>query len=148
MAGLDVLVLDKSQNIGSDYGIQPPLCKNRQIGGNGSGTRQSGDRGVRMRAIQSTDPPLLDLDQCRSPPMIHFLLMGGNPVTGVLTLVCMQTGREIDTRTPYTQDDLAKAEWVKLLLHCRFCRKTHLFNFSDARVKPIGTGNGSPASTH
>jgi hypothetical protein len=36
--------------------------------------------------------------------------MNENPVSGTFMLVCMQTGAEINTRTRYTQDDLARAK--------------------------------------
>ena len=51
--------------------------------------------------------------------------------------VCIETGKEIDCGVKYTQDDLEYAEPAKLLLQCRYCGKTHIFKFSDARLKPI-----------
>ncbi len=56
---------------------------------------------------------------------------------GWLMLVCIETGKEIDCGVKYTQDDLDYAETAKLLLQCRYCGKTHIFKFSDARLKPI-----------
>jgi hypothetical protein len=58
------------------------------------------------------------------------------PDSGMLTLVCMTTGREIGTGVRYTRDDLARATRAKLLLRCPFCRQSHLFHFSDARLQP------------
>jgi len=60
-----------------------------------------------------------------------------------LTLVCVQTGKEIDTGVVYTQDDLERAKPAKLLLHCRYCGKSHIFKFSDARLKPHRPLEGS-----
>jgi hypothetical protein len=79
--------------------------------------------------------------------MKRFCSMDENPVSGTFMLVCMQTGAEINTRTGYTQDDLARAKSAKLLLHFRFCHQTHLFKFSDARLKAIDIENRSPAPT-
>jgi hypothetical protein len=56
--------------------------------------------------------------------------------SGMLTLVCVATGGEMAIGIRYSQDDLAKARQAKLLLRCPFCRQCHLFNFSDARLKP------------
>ncbi len=53
-------------------------------------------------------------------------------------LVCIETGKELDCGVKYTQDDLEYAQPAKLLLQCRYCGKTHIFKFSDARLKPIG----------
>ncbi len=55
---------------------------------------------------------------------------------GRLTLVCTETGKEINTGVVYTPDDLERAQPAKLLLHCRHCGKSHFFKFSDARLKP------------
>jgi hypothetical protein len=62
--------------------------------------------------------------------------MVSEPTSGMLTLVCVKTAGEIAIGTRYSQDDLAKARHAKLLLRCPFCRQSHLFNFSDARLKP------------
>jgi hypothetical protein len=64
--------------------------------------------------------------------------MSEDPAYGILVLVCARTGTEINSHTPYTQEDLARVRPAKLLLRCRFCRQTHLFNFSEARLKPLG----------
>ena len=40
-------------------------------------------------------------------------------------------------RRQYTQDDLEYAKPAKLLLQCSYCGKTHIFKFSDARLKQI-----------
>jgi hypothetical protein len=64
--------------------------------------------------------------------------MAEEPDIGMLTLVCVATGQEIDTGASYTRDDLARTRRAKLLLLCPFCRQSHLFNFSDARLKPAG----------
>lgn len=61
--------------------------------------------------------------------------MKKNPI-GRLALVCVQTGKEIDTGVVYTRDDLERAKPAKLLEHCRHCGKPHMFKFSDARLKP------------
>jgi hypothetical protein len=58
------------------------------------------------------------------------------PKIGMLTLVCVATGRGIDTGAVYTRDDLVYAKRAKLLLRCPFCHKCHLFHFSDARLIP------------
>ena len=63
--------------------------------------------------------------------------MKDKPTRGWLMLVCVETGKEIDCGIEYTQDDLEYAEPAKLLLQCRYCGKTHIFKFSDARLKPI-----------
>ena len=65
--------------------------------------------------------------------------MGKKPSMGILMLVCMATGQEIDTGAHYSWDDLARTRRAKLLLRCPFCRQSHLFNFADARLKPIGS---------
>jgi len=54
-------------------------------------------------------------------------------------LVCGATGGEIDTHTRYSQDDLGRTKAAKLLLRCPHCDKSHVFYFSDARLKSIGT---------
>jgi hypothetical protein len=65
--------------------------------------------------------------------------MAKEPDTGSLTLICVATGQEIDTGVRYSGDDLARARRAKLLLRCPFCRRSHLFHFSDARLKPTGS---------
>lgn len=62
--------------------------------------------------------------------------MGEELNSGILALVCMATGREIGTGVRYSRDDLARVARAKLLLRCPFCRQSHLFNFSDARLQP------------
>jgi hypothetical protein len=62
----------------------------------------------------------------------------------MLTLVCMATGRGIDTGVCYGRDDLVYAKRAKLMLRCPFCRKSHLFHFSDAQLIPGGK-SGSTA---
>jgi hypothetical protein len=56
--------------------------------------------------------------------------------SGILALVCLATGHEISTGVRYSRDDLARVVRAKLLLRCPFCRQTHLFHFSDARLQP------------
>jgi hypothetical protein len=63
--------------------------------------------------------------------------MKENPTTGQLTFPCVETGKEVDSGVVYTQNDLEWAKWAKLLLRCRHCGKSHIFKFSDARLKPI-----------
>ncbi len=63
--------------------------------------------------------------------------MKKKPARGWLTLVCTETGKEVNTGVVYTQDDLQRAKPAKLLLRCRHCRKSHIFKFSDACLKPI-----------
>jgi len=66
---------------------------------------------------------------------------------GQLTLVCTETGKEINTGVVYTQDDLERARPAKLLLHCSYCGKRHVFKFSDARLKQnrhLDGDSGSP----
>lgn len=62
--------------------------------------------------------------------------MTKEPTSGWLTLVCPQTGKEIDTGVLYTQDDIERANPAKVLERCRYCGKSHIFRFSDARLKP------------
>ena len=57
------------------------------------------------------------------------------PTAGRLALICLETGKEIDSGVVYTQHDLERAKAAKLLLHCRYCGKSHIFKFSDARLK-------------
>jgi hypothetical protein len=64
--------------------------------------------------------------------------MKQNPTIGRLTLICVETAKGINTGVIYTQDDLKRAKPAKLLLQCRHCGKSHIFNFSDARLRPIG----------
>jgi len=64
----------------------------------------------------------------------------GEPATGLLTLVCAKTGGEINTGALYARADLDRVRGAKLMLHCRFCRETHLFRFAEAHLKPIGGG--------
>ena len=63
--------------------------------------------------------------------------MRKKPARGQLTLVCTETGKEVNTDVVYTRDDLERAKSAKLLLRCRHCGKSHIFKFSDARLKPI-----------
>jgi hypothetical protein len=56
---------------------------------------------------------------------------------GLLTLVCSETGGEISTGALYSRDDLQRVGDAKLMLYCKLCRKTHLFRFADARLKPV-----------
>ena len=67
-----------------------------------------------------------------------MIAMKDKPTRGWLMLVCIETGKEIDYGIKYTQDDLEYAEPAKLLLQCSYCSKTHIFKFSDARLKPTG----------
>ncbi len=64
--------------------------------------------------------------------------MKKNPTTGRLTLICLQTGKEIETGVVYTQDDLERAKPAKVLERCRHCGKSHIFRLSDAYLKPTG----------
>jgi hypothetical protein len=59
------------------------------------------------------------------------------PVTGILTLVCPATDAEISTGAVYSRDDLHRARRAQLLLRCPSCNIDHVFNFSDAYLKPI-----------
>jgi len=61
----------------------------------------------------------------------------GEQATGLFTLVCARTGGEINTGAVYTRADLERVRDAKLMLHCKFCRETHLFCFADARLRPI-----------
>jgi hypothetical protein len=63
--------------------------------------------------------------------------------SGILALVCLATGHEISTGVRYSRDDLARVVRAKLLLRCPFCRQTHLFHFSDARLLPGGGRDGT-----
>ena len=66
-----------------------------------------------------------------------MIVVKKKPACGQLTLICTETGKEVDTGVVYTQDDLERAKPAKLLLQCRHCGKSHIFKFSDARLKPI-----------
>ena len=59
------------------------------------------------------------------------------PSSGVLILVCVATGGEIDTGVFYEATDLQRVEAAKLLLACPSCHTQHLFHFSDARLRPL-----------
>jgi hypothetical protein len=63
--------------------------------------------------------------------------MAEEPTRGTLTLICSATLGEISTGAVYSQEDWARARRAKLLVHCPFCGKEHLFNFSDAVLRPI-----------
>jgi len=52
-------------------------------------------------------------------------------------LICAATGAEIDTHTTYSQADLRRARSAKLMLRCPRCRKEHVFDFADARLRPL-----------
>jgi hypothetical protein len=65
-------------------------------------------------------------------------VMGEEPTSGLLMLVCTATDREIGTGVHYSRDDLARVARAKLLLRCPFCRQSHLFHFSDARLQSGG----------
>jgi hypothetical protein len=80
--------------------------------------------------------------QPRSDQGNNFV-MAEQPNSGNLALVCLATGREIGTGVRYSRDDLARVARAKLLLRCPFCRQTHLFHFSDARLKPSGGRDGT-----
>jgi hypothetical protein len=66
--------------------------------------------------------------------------MKAKQASGTLTLVCTATGREIDSGVLYTADDFERARAAKLLLHCRYCGASHLFKFSEARLRPLRRG--------
>jgi hypothetical protein len=69
--------------------------------------------------------------------------MSKNSATpAILTLVCSRTGGEVSSGAIYTPADLERAKPAKLLLYCPYCRESHLFMFSDARLKPIPRTNG------
>lgn len=59
---------------------------------------------------------------------------------GVLMLVCAVTSQRIDTGVRYQETDLARTTAAKLRLRCPFCRKYHVFNFADAKLRPIRSG--------
>ena len=56
---------------------------------------------------------------------------------GILTLVCPATEGEISTGAIYTMHDLARASRAKVHLYCRFCKKSHVFEFSTALLRPV-----------
>jgi hypothetical protein len=62
---------------------------------------------------------------------------------GVLMLACTVTGEIIDTGVRYTASDLRRAGAAKLRTRCPFCRKTHMFNFADAKLRPLKRGEPS-----
>jgi hypothetical protein len=57
--------------------------------------------------------------------------------TGMLTLVCAATRGEISVGAIYTKNDLAKTKGAKVLHDCPYCGKEHVFNFSDAVLRPV-----------
>jgi hypothetical protein len=57
--------------------------------------------------------------------------------TGMLTLICAATRGEISTGAIYTKDDLDRTRGAKVHRDCPFCGKAHVFNFSDAVLRPI-----------
>jgi hypothetical protein len=59
---------------------------------------------------------------------------------GLLTLICVATGGEFNSGAVYCELDLARARKARILARCRYCGETHLFNFSDAHLGPIGAG--------
>lgn len=63
--------------------------------------------------------------------------MGDQPASGLLMLVCPATGEEISTGALYTREDLVRTSRAKLQLYCPFCGETHLFNFSEARLRTV-----------
>jgi hypothetical protein len=75
--------------------------------------------------------------------MLGYLLacpsadMATEPPQGVLMLVCAATRGEISTGAVYTQEDLARTRRAKVHSYCPFCGEAHVFNFSDARLRPI-----------
>src|ERR1700687_5858730 len=70
-------------------------------------------------------------------PRTIILVMGKEPTRGMLMLVCVATRGEISPRAVYTKDDLARTRRAKLHVYCRFSGESHVFNFSDARLRPI-----------
>jgi hypothetical protein len=69
--------------------------------------------------------------------------MARKGTAGVLMLVCKVTGEIIDTGVRYTASDLGRAAAAKLRMRCPFCRKTHMFNFADATLRPLKRGETS-----
>jgi hypothetical protein len=75
--------------------------------------------------------------------MLGYLLacpsadMATEPPQGMLMLVCAATRGEISTGAVYTQEDLARTRRAKVHSYCPFCGEAHVFNFSDARLRPI-----------
>ena len=59
---------------------------------------------------------------------------------GVLMLVCTATGEGVDTGVRYTASDLARTAAAKVRMRCPFCRRTHMFSFADATLRPIKRG--------
>ncbi len=55
-------------------------------------------------------------------------------------LVCATTGQSIDTGVRYKKADLARAKDASLRLRCPHCRTYHVFNFADAKLRPIRRG--------
>jgi cytochrome c-type biogenesis protein CcmH/NrfF len=66
--------------------------------------------------------------------------MSRNGATGVLMLVCATTGQSIDTGVRYHKADLTRATAAKIRLRCPHCHKYHVFDFADARLRPIRPG--------
>ena len=60
-----------------------------------------------------------------------------NGPLGVLMLTCSTTGQAVDTGVCYDADDLSRANAAKLRMHCHHCGKTHIFNFADAKLRPL-----------
>ena len=66
--------------------------------------------------------------------------MARKGTAGVLMLVCTVTGERVDTGVRYTASDLSRAASAKLRMRCPFCRKTHMFGFADATLRPLKRG--------
>jgi len=69
--------------------------------------------------------------------------MPRNGAFGVLMLTCSMTGQTIDTGVRYDADDLSRTNAAKLRMRCPHCGKTHLFNFADAKLRPLNNNESS-----
>jgi hypothetical protein len=61
--------------------------------------------------------------------------MARKGTAGVLMLVCTVTKEAVDTGVRYTASDLTRAAAAKLRMRCPFCRRTHMFSFTDATLR-------------
>lgn len=62
--------------------------------------------------------------------------------SGMLMLVCPDSGAEIATHALYSATDFQRAGEAKLLLYCPSCKKEHVFKFADGRLDPVRANGG------
>jgi hypothetical protein len=80
---------------------------------------------------------VIDLPQGLLPSVWHDINTRDELSSGVLVLVCPETGGEIDTGVVYCRDDLERVKAAKLVWKCPSCRKQNGFNFSEAKLRTL-----------